>query len=459
MDYQKYFNLLKKYNQDHVLMFWDQYNESQKSNFIKQIESIDFELLADLYKKASSKDNSVQDINLDPTSVVSLSQRQSLDAKMIAKGQELLKAGKVAVFLVAGGQGSRLGYDGPKGVYPISPVKRKSLFQLHAEKIIASNRMYNTNIPWYIMTSSGNHDDTVAFFEKNNYFGLNGQDVMFFKQEMMPAVDNNGKLLLVEKDQIFMSPNGHGGSLKAIWDSGAYDDMMKRNIESIFYFQVDNVLINIADPAFIGYHKSDDAEMSSKVLRKAYPEEKLGVICRINGNIGVIEYSDLSKEDTYATTKDGELKYWAGSIAIHMLETSFIEKINKKGFKLPYHIAEKSIPHIDKDGNLVKPAGKNGYKFETFVFDALHHCKTTTTIEGRREDDFSPLKNKTGLDSEETAIRDMSAMFIRWLKSAGKNLPDEINNIEISPLFAKTAEELHAKKDQLPEITNNIYIE
>ena len=309
------------------------------------------------------------------------------------------------------------------------------------------------------MTSSGNHDDTIAFFEKNDYFGLNKHDVMFFKQELMPAVDKNGKLLLAEKDRIFMSPNGHGGSLKAIWDSGAHADMMKRNIESIFYFQVDNVLINIADPAFIGYHKSDGVEMSSKVIRKGYPEEKLGVICRINGDIGVIEYSDLNEEDTYATTEDGELKYWAGSIAIHMLETSFIEKINKKGFKLPYHIAEKNIPHIAENGSFVKPSDKNGYKFETFVFDALHHCKTTTTIEVKREDDFSALKNKTGVDSEETSIKDMSAMFIRWLKSAGKNIPDNINNIEISALFANTENELLEKKHQLPEITNNIYIE
>ncbi len=269
---------------------------------------------------------------------------------------------------------------------------------------------------------------------------------MFFQQELMPAVDRNGKLLLTAKDEIFMSPNGHGGSLKAIWDSGAYENMISRNIESIFYFQVDNVLINIADPTFIGYHKSSGAEMSSKVIRKAYPEEKLGVICKINGEIGVIEYSDLNEEDTYATTEDGELKYWAGSIAIHMIETSFIEKINKTGFKLPYHIAEKNISYIDNAANLVKTDDKNGYKFETFVFDALQYCNITTTIEVKREDEFSALKNKMGVDSEETSIKDVSDMYKRWLKNAGKKISEDIKNVEISALFARTENELIEKK-------------
>ena len=235
--------------------------------------------------------------------------------------------------------------------------------------------------------------------------------------------------------------------------------MIKRNIRSIFYFQVDNVLINIADPAFVGYHKSAGAEMSSKVIRKAYPEEKVGVICKINGDTGVIEYSDLSPEDTYATTDDGELKYWAGSIAIHMFETSFIEKINKKGFKLPFHIAEKNIPFVDNNGNQIKPLDKNGFKFETFVFDALHHCNKSTTIEVKREDEFSALKNKTGVDSEETSIRDLNNLFIRWLKNADIKIPESLQNIEISALFARTESELIKKKDNLPEIKNNIYIE
>lgn len=459
MTYQNCFDLLKNNNQEHLLKFWDQLNESQKNNFIKQIESIDFKMLNILYKRVLNNKKLTENISIEPATVISLAERKSHDAEMKRKGEELLKGGKIAVFLVAGGQGSRLGFNGPKGSYPISPVKKKSLFQLHAEKIIALNNKYAINIPWYIMTSKTNHDDTIAFFESNNFFGLGKQNVMFFKQDLIPAVDKEGKLFLAKKDEIFMSPNGHGGSLKALWDSGAYNDMVKKGIESIFYFQVDNVLIKIADPAFIGYHKSEGAEMSSKVIRKAYPEEKLGVICRINGEVGVIEYSDLSENDTYVKDTYGELKYWAGSIAIHMIETRFIKKINKQGFKLPYHIAEKTIPYINQKGEQVNPRDKNGYKFETFVFDALHYCHKTTTIEVEREDEFSALKNKTGVDSEQTSIKDMNAMFKRWLKKAGKTIADSVQNIEISALFANDEDELLDKKEQIPEIVNNIYIE
>jgi UDP-N-acetylglucosamine pyrophosphorylase len=459
MDNIKTIERVNRYDQKHILKFWDQLNENQKTELLKQIESIDFELLEKLYKKAVSKDKSLQNVTLEPTSVITLEERKKSDPDMMQKGEKWLRDGKVAVFLVAGGQGSRLGFNGPKGVYPISPVKKKSLFQLHAEKITALNRKYGTVLPWYIMTSKTNHDDTVSFFKEKQFFGLNKNDVMFFQQELMPAVNKEGKLLLAEKHQLFMSPNGHGGSLKAIWDSGAYQDMVNRNIESVFYFQVDNVLINIADPVFVGYHKSAAADMSSKVIHKAYPEEKLGVICKINGEIGVIEYSDLSKEDTYATTKDGQLKYWAGSIAIHMIETRFIEKINREGFKLPYHIAEKNIPFLNDKGQQLKPADKNGYKFETFVFDALHYCNKTSSIEVKREVEFSALKSKTGVDSEETSIEDVCNMYKRWLRNAGVVIPEDLQKLEISALFARTEQELIEKKDLLPEIKNNIYIE
>jgi UDP-N-acetylglucosamine/UDP-N-acetylgalactosamine diphosphorylase len=458
MEYQQVLDWLRQYSQQHILRFWDELSDKQKADFIQQVKSIDFQLLEKLYKKAVTGDSSGKNVDVQPTPVITLKERKKHDLEMSKLGEKLLQEGKIAVFLVAGGQGSRLGFNGPKGVYPISPVKKKSLFQLHAEKIIALNNKYNTSLPWYIMTSKTNNADTIAFFQENNFFGLDKKNVMFFEQELMPAVDKNGRLLLSEKNKIFMSPNGHGGSLKAIWDSGAWHDMVNRGVESIFYFQVDNVLIDIADPAFIGYHKTAHADMSSKVIRKAYPEEKLGIICKINGEIGVIEYSDLSKEDTYATSRDGELKYWAGSIAIHMLETNFIEKINKQGFSLPYHIAEKNIPFIDEYGKMQKPVDKNGFKFETFVFDALHYCENTTTIEVEREKEFSPLKNKTGLDSEETCVKHLSDMYIRWLKSAGKTVTDDVKNVEISALFARTESELIARKDELPEITNNIYI-
>ena len=259
-----------------------------------------------------------------------------------------------------------------------------------------------------------------------------------------------------------MSPNGHGGSIKAIWDSGALKDMKKRHIDYLFYFQVDNVLTYICDPAFIGYHTTFNSQMSSKVLRKADPEEKVGIICKINGKTGVVEYSDLSKEEAYAKDQNGDLKFWAGSIAIHIIDTAFIEKENLEGFKLPYHIAEKNIPYLDDSGKRINPNAKNGYKFETFVFDALQHCDKTISLEVKREEEFSALKNKTGVDSKETAVRDMKKLYINWLEEAGipvGKYKDELPAVEISPLFANNKEELKYKSANIPKFKDYLYLE
>lgn len=460
MDLNKLKGLLSKYNQDHLLRFWSELDHNQQEKLYNQILTIDFELMDELIYQSQQNQNSNIQMELTEAELISLQERKTLDKEMTDLGNRLINEGKVAAFLVAGGQGSRLGFEGPKGIYPITPVKKKSLFQLHAEKIRAVAIANNVTIPWYIMTSIGNHAETVAFFEANNYFGFNKNDIMFFKQNMLPAVDKNGKIFLEDKDTVFMSPNGHGGSIKAIWDSGALGDMKNRGIEYIFYFQVDNVLTHICDPAFIGYHVSHQAQMSSKVLRKAFPEEKIGIICKINGKTRVVEYSDLSDDDMYAKTADGELKFWAGSIAIHVINTDFIEKENIAGFKLPYHIAEKNIPFVDENGVLIKPAEKNGYKFETFVFDALQHCERTISIEVARELEFSALKNKTGVDSEETTIRDLNRLYRDWLKSAAVSIADDVKNIEISPLFANTEKELIEKQDKIPnKITANFYLE
>lgn len=463
MPFEKYNTLLKKYKQEHLLQFWNELNKEQQSALCNQIDSINFKLLQQLSEKALNSHTDPLYEQLEEANLVSLEQRKKSDPAMVELGNTLLKEGKVGVFLVAGGQGSRLGFEGPKGCYKISPVKRKSLFQLHAEKISALAQKYNTTIPWYIMTSVTNHNETVTFFEQNGYWGLNPNDVMFFKQEMLPAIDKKGKLILEEKHSVFMSPNGHGGSLKALWDSGAWADMEKRGIKYLYYFQVDNVLIQIGDPAFLGYHVHHQSQMSSKVVRKAFPEEKMGIICNNNGKTGVIEYSDLRPEEMYETNKDGSLKYWAGSIAIHILDTAFIEKENKKGFRLPYHIAEKSIPYMDQNGDKIIPDDKNGFKFETFVFDALSHCSKTISVEIDRAEEFSALKNKNGVDSEETAIRDMSRQFMNWLKTCGVDVPDieegaSIPALEISPLFALSALDLKEKIESIPKIKPNLYI-
>ena len=277
MNFHQLNEFLKRHDQQHVLHFWDELDATQREALTAQIQKIDFALLNRLIKNAN-KENGESSRQMLPAPVISLEEQQQLDKAMRLKGEDLLRKGILVAFLVAGGQGSRLGFDGPKGILPITPIRKKTLFQLHAEKILASAQYYKVCIPWYIMTSEANHVQTVNYFEENSYFGLGKENIMFFKQEMLPAVDLNGKLILEEKHKLFMSPNGHGGSLKAIWDSGALTDMKQRGIEYLFYFQVDNVLLNICEPEFIGYHVANQAQMSSKVVRKAYPEEKMGVM-------------------------------------------------------------------------------------------------------------------------------------------------------------------------------------
>jgi len=440
--------------QGHVFRFWDELSEDARNALVEQCATIDFDLMnrlvAEHVKGAAGKkaDRVIEPAPMVPVPASDEEKRREAEAH--TAGVKLLKEGGVAAFLVAGGQATRLGYDKPKGTYPITPVKNKTLFQLHAEKIIAASRRYGKRIPWYIMTSIANHGDTTGFFEEHDYFGLPRGDVHFFPQDMIPAVDKDGKFLLEEKGRISMNPNGHGGSLLALKKSGALADMKKRGIEEIFYFQVDNVLVKICDPVFIGYHHLEGAEMSTKVVSKAHAEEKVGIVGLINGRLGVVEYSDLTKEQMHERNPDGSLKYDGGNIAVHMLRVDFVERMNKGGLQLPYHKAVKHVNAIDEKGAPVPKDVKNGIKFETFVFDALGEAEKSVTMQVRREEDFSPVKNAEGEDSPETARRHLVEQWTRWMRAAGLDLPRGGKGtspwrIEISPLTALDEEELIAR--------------
>jgi UDP-N-acetylglucosamine/UDP-N-acetylgalactosamine diphosphorylase len=462
-DWKKIIERVYQNQQEHIFRFWNELSPESQQCLIDQISRIDFTLLADLINSMKLKTDAQVEVELSASVVTTLEDRKIMDARMLPLGEEALLKGELAAFLVAGGQGSRLGLSGPKGCYPITPVKRKSLFQLHAEKILARAKKYRANIPWYIMTSMDNHQDTIDFFCQHNYFGFNNSDVVFFSQDMLPAIDRNGKLLLDAKDHIFENPNGHGGTIKAIWDSGALQDMHRRKIKYLFYFQVDNVLIDICDPVFIGHHIYQGAEMSNKVVRKRHPEDRLGVVCRINGKDGVIEYSDLSPEKKYARLPDGRLEYAAGSIAIHIINTSFIEKENRNGFRLPYHIAEKSIACIDPSGQRVNPAEKNGVKFETFIFDALLDAEKVFTMETDWDQEFSAVKNSAGSESPATAKADLLRTYANWLEAADIIIPRNADqtpvfNLEISPAFALNADDVRRKRDLITEIGDGLYL-
>jgi UDP-N-acetylglucosamine/UDP-N-acetylgalactosamine diphosphorylase len=439
-----------KEGQGHVFRFWSELDEARRDSLIAQCAAIDFDVINRLiaeYVKGKAATASKKIIEPAPILPLASTDAQKKEAAKARKaGEELLQVGKVASFLVAGGQSTRLGYDRPKGTFPITPVKNKTLFQLHAEKTIAASRRYGKGLPWYIMTSVANHKQTTDFFEENKYFGLPKDDVRFFQQDMIPAVDMDGKFILETKDHIFTNPNGHGGSLLALKKSGALDDMKKRGIEEIFYYQVDNVLATICDPLFIGYHHLAKADMSTKVVSKAHPEEKVGITAIVNGKLGIIEYSDLSKEQMHETNKDGSLKFDGGNTAIHMLRVAFVERMNKGGLRLPYHKAVKHVAGIDAKGKLIPADAKNGVKFETFVFDALGEAANSVTMQVKREDEFSPVKNAKGEDSPATARKHLIEMWSRWMRAAGMELPKGANfAVEISPLTALDQEELIAK--------------
>ena len=385
-----------------------------------------------------------------------------------AAGEGALRAGRVAAFTVAGGQGTRLGYDGPKGTFPVTPVRHRSLFQVFAEKLTAAGRRFGRPLHWFIMTSHQNHAATEAFFAENRHFGLDRSRVHFFRQGRMPAVDYSGKILLASKGSVALSPDGHGGSLRALARSGALDLMAGEGIDTLSYFQVDNPLVRCVDPAFIGWHVLRRSDMSSKTVPKAYPEEKLGHFCVQRGNLVVIEYSDLplalQRETDPAT---GRLRYEAGSIAIHVIDREFIRRMAQGAGALPFHRADKKIATVDAGGADVRPAKANGVKFELFVFDALPSAARAVVIETSRADDFSPVKNAEGVDSPATCRADQLRQFTRWLRAAGAVVPADSSglpdfSLEVSPLFGydeDSFKENWSRLSRKPEIADGLCLE
>ncbi len=466
----------KEKGQGQVFAHFDTLSEDAQASLIQQAEQIDLDEIAALTKtliKGSGYKPSYSVDDLTPGSYHPLPEKKngnpSLWKEAKAKGESALRAGRVAAFTVAGGQGTRLGYDGPKGTFPVTPVRGASLFEVFAEKIRASSRLFGKTIPWYIMTSVINHEATVSFFEENAYFGLEKERVHFFSQGTMPAVDADGKILLSDAGTIAVSPDGHGGALRGLYRSGATLQMEADGIDIISYFQVDNPLVRCIDPAFIGFHIIEKSQVSSKTVLKAYPEEKVGVFCEANGAPVVIEYSDLPERLAVEADDDGDLRFAAGSIAIHLFDREFVRVIGKgkdNSQQLPFHLAHKKIPHITHDGEQVEPSSPNGYKFEMFVFDALPFAERSVTIETARQDDFSPVKNATGVDSADSCRDDQLRQFARWLSAANEAIETDETGLpnfsfEISPLFADTETRFLRKWQALeekPPITEGVIL-
>ena len=438
--YDEVIERVYRFNQEHVFQYWNKLLDSEKEALLNDLSGINFPLLKQIYSHTGDEEK----IDFYPAPFIPLPVNEAdklLFREAEKHGVSHIKEGKVAAFLVAGGQGSRLGYDGPKGKFPIGPVSGKTLFHFHAEKIKASENKYGTSIPFLIMTSRDNHTDTEIFFKKQNFFGLDPANVHLFPQNMIPSLDLEGKLILSETNRIFMNPDGHGGSLTALRTSGALKKLQELKIETLSYFQVDNPLVKIIDPVFIGFHVMNQADISSKALKKSYPEEKTGIFVQFsNGTTGIVEYSDMPDDKIYAKDSNGEILYSAANPAIHLFSLSFVAELTDSGsISLPFHIAKKKINAMI-DG---KYADISGYKFEKFVFDALPMSAKNVILEVLRDDEFAPVKNASGQDSADSAKGLMTGLNKKWLTSRGIHVPETVRELEISPLTALSPEDLN----------------
>ncbi len=441
---------LEPTGQQHLLHYWDELSDLQRATLGGQIQGVDFQLIQSLFHgEVDQPDWHELSRRAEPPPAVRLAERESGQAGSLGissaeaqrRGIEALEAGEVGVILTAGGQGSRLGFDLPKSLYPIGPVSEASLLQIHVEKVRALARRHKVSIPLYLMTSPATHEDTVKFVLENDRFGLAADELTVFCQGTMPAVDiDSGKLLLAEKDSLFLSPNGHGGTVTALHDTGALDDMKSRGVNTLFYFQVDNPLAPVCDAQFLGYHLLAESELTSLAIAKETPGEKVGNFAMIDGRLHVIEYSDLPDDVAEKRDDQGELQFWAGSIAIHVFDRNLFERAQSISSTLPYHIAKKKVAHLPPGGDRVEPSAPNALKFERFIFDLLPEAKNPIVVEFAEEECFAPLKNAPGApkDTEEYVQQMMCAQHRRWLEAAGASVADGAE-VEISPLYALDA--------------------
>jgi UDP-N-acetylglucosamine/UDP-N-acetylgalactosamine diphosphorylase len=445
MQREEILSLLKGYGQHHILRHYHGLSPEKKKSFLRELKGLDLRLVFDLHKKFSLKSGTGRTFQeIGPARIVAIPRAPAeIAAREEARqlGESLIRQNQVAILIVAGGQGSRLGFEGPKGKFPITPVKKKSLFQLFAEAVKAISLRYQALIPLLIMTSQENRQETQQFFRSHNFFGLNSDTVYFFEQEMLPTLTPEGQLILRDDTHLLVNPDGHGGSLKALYRSGLLEKLTQKGFTELFYCQVDNPLVRIADPVFIGHHKKEGAEISTKVVRRRDPEEKVGIYGTVNGRPAVVEYSDFHPEEYRAVDGESNLRHWAGSIAVHMISLSFIRRLNRHGFALPYHRAVKDVKALGPGG---MGTTIQTWKFETFVFDSIPLASQTCCLEVTREEEFSPVKNQKGNDSPDTARMAMNNLHRSWLLEAGAVLAPEAQ-VEISPLYALDKEELIRK--------------
>lgn len=399
---QEAIEILKEYNQEHIIAILEKLNEKKQEELIDQIKRIDFHQISELYnntkKEIEFKECKIEPLKYLDKSKLTDSQREKFDAI----GENIIKKGEYAVVTMAGGQGTRLGHPGPKGTFKLDVYgKGKYLFEILAENLKEANQKYGVTIPWYIMTSKENNAETVEFLEKNNHFGYDKKYVTIFTQSELPIMNEEGKLLIGKDFKIKEASDGNGGTYSSLRACGCLAKMKEMGTKWIFIGGVDNVLLKMADVTLLGMAKSKNVQIAAKSIEKADPYEKVGVFGKMNGHPKVIEYTELPKKMAEQRDKNGELKYGESHIMCNLYTIEAIEKVSKEN--LMYHSAHKKNSYVNEEGREIIPEEPNSYKFESFIFDAFEFFDDIAILRGRREDDFAPVKNKEGADSPKTA--------------------------------------------------------
>lgn len=399
MNFGQALEKLKAAGQEHILKYYNELTKEQQESLLAQIEETDFSVLASFEKQKEGEQRG----KITPLSVMQLSQIKEREAEFDQIGLDAIKKGKVGAVLLAGGMGTRLGTDDPKGVYNIGITKEVYIFQRLIENLFDVVNRAKAWVPLYIMTSDKNHETTVNFLKEHDYFGYKSEYVSFFMQEMAPGCDFNGKAYMEEKWKISISPNGSGGWYSSMHKWGVAKKMMEDGVEWLNVFAVDNVLQRIADPCFVGAVLANDCISGAKVVRKCAPDERIGVICLEDGKTSIVEYYELTDELMNAKDENGDPAYYFGVILNYLFKVEELEKIRDRN--LPLHMAEKKIPYLNENGEKIKPKSPNGYKFEQLVLDMVREMGSCIPFEVVRNKEFAPIKNATGVDSVESARR------------------------------------------------------
>jgi UDP-N-acetylglucosamine/UDP-N-acetylgalactosamine diphosphorylase len=444
--------------QQHLLAFWDQLDGAEQKQLARQVLAIDPEVFRKIQNQHAAAAGSGA---TDKSHWAALAARAEsppamrLDGSGVSftreaareRGAELLRAGQVGMILVAGGLGTRLGLDQPKGMFSIGPLSGRSLFQVLIEQLLAASRRYGKPVPLYIMTSPATDEVTREYLAEHEYFGLPASDVRIFCQSTMWALDDRWERILLETPgSLFLGPDGHGGMLAALAKSGCLADVQQRGITQFFYGQIDNPLTQVCDELLLGSHALASSEMTTQVVRKRDPLERVGNVVAVDGRVQVIEYSDLPEEAARLTHADGTLKLWAGNLAIHVMGVEFLARCAEEPNALPFHTAHKKVPYIGSNGQPVQPEQPNAIRFERFIFDLLPLAERALVVEADAAEAFAPVKNSDAekTDNPRTSKAALVALHTKWLTAAGASVAPGVP-VEINPLFAASARELREK--------------